>query len=431
MRVWVSVCVAALAAGTVNAQPMDPKIAARVEAVLAKTPLIDGHNDLPGALRQRTGFKPDTLDLRKDTSGIAAPGEPGLMTDIPRLRAGRVGGQFWSVYISPSLDGPIAVQTTLEQIDIVKGMAAKYPDTFEMAYTAADIVRIHKAGRIASLIGVEGGHQINDSLPVLRQYYDAGARYMTLTHSINTRWADSATANPAHGGLTAFGKAVVAEMNRAGMLVDLSHVSEATMTDALEVSKAPVIFSHSGAKGVADHARNVSDEVLKRVAKNRGVVMVNFLPNYVARARMEWAADRSAEQARYNAPPFGGLYIGQPERAKAAMDAWDKAHPKPPVTLAMVADHVEHLARVCGMDCVGIGSDFDGIGDTPEGLEGVDKFPALLAELARRGWSDADLGKLAGGNVIRALKEAEAVAKSLQASTGPSYATLKDIDGPK
>jgi len=431
MRVWVSVCVAALAAGSVSAQPMDPKIATRVEAVLAKTPLIDGHNDLPGALRQRTGFKPDTLDLRKDTSGIAAPGEPGLMTDIPRLRAGRVGGQFWSVYISPSLDGPIAVQTTLEQIDIVKGMAAKYPDTFEMAYTAADIVRIHRAGRIASLIGVEGGHQINDSLPVLRQYYDAGARYMTLTHSINTRWADSATANPAHGGLTAFGKAVVAEMNRAGMLVDLSHVSEGTMTDALEVSKAPVIFSHSGARGVADHARNVSDEVLKRVAKNRGVVMVNFLPNYVARARMEWAANRSAEQARYNSPPFGGLYIGQPERAKAAMDAWDKAHPKPPVTLVMVADHVEHLAKVCGMDCVGIGSDFDGIGDTPEGLEGVDKFPALVAELARRGWSDADLGKLAGGNVLRALKEAETVAKTLQASTPPSYATLKDIDGQK
>ncbi len=422
---------ALLMAPAAAAQPVDAKIAARVEAVLAKTPLIDGHNDLPGALRQRTGFKPEKLDLRKNTSGLAAPGEPGLMTDIPRLRAGRVGGQFWSVFISPNFDGPIAVQMTLEQIDVVKGMAARYPDTFEMAYTAADIVRIHKAGRIASLVGVEGGHQINDSLPVLRQYYDAGARYMTLTHAINTRWADSATANPTHGGLTAFGRAVVAEMNRTGMLVDLSHVSEETMKDALEVSKAPVIFSHSGAKGVADHARNVSDEVLKLVARNRGVVMVNFLPNYVVRARMEWAANRSAEQARYNSPPFGGLYIGQPERAKAALEAWDKANPKPPVTLAMVADHVDHLAKVCGMDCVGIGSDFDGIGDTPEGLEGVDKFPGLLAELARRGWSDANLAKLAGGNVLRALREAEAVARTLQTSTQPSYATLKDIDGAK
>jgi len=421
----------ALTVGAAQAQPVDPKIAARVDKVLAKTPLIDGHNDVPWGLRQRVGIHPEKLDLGVDTSGIKEPGGPGMMTDIPRLKAGKVGGQFWSVFIPSSFDGPVAVQMTLEQIDIVKGMAQRYPTVFEMAYTADDVVRIHKAGRIASLVGIEGGHQINESLPVLRQLYAAGARYMTLTHAINTRWGDSATANPAHGGLTPFGKAVVVEMNRLGMLVDLSHVSEETMKDALEVAQAPVIFSHSGAKGVADHARNVSDEVLALVKANRGVVMANFLPNYVARARMEWAADRSAEQARYNAPPFGGLYIGQPEKAKAALDAWDKAHPKPPVTLGMVADHVEHLARVCGVDCVGIGSDFDGIGDTPEGLEGVDKFPTLLAELARRGWSDEDLGKLAGGNVLRALREAEAVAKKLQAATPPSYATLTDLDGKK
>jgi membrane dipeptidase len=335
------------------------------------------------------------------------------------------------VFISPQFDGPIAVQMTLEQIDIVKGMAARYPDVFEMAYTADDVVRIHKAGRLASMVGVEGGHQINESLPVLRQMYAAGARYMTLTHSLNTRWADSATANPQHGGLTAFGEQVVREMNRTGMLVDLAHVSEETMKDALRVTQAPVIFSHSGADGVADHARNVSDEVLALVKSNRGVVMVNFLPNYVNRARMEWAADRSAEQARYNAPPFGGLYIGQPEKAAAALAAWDKAHPKPPVTLAMFADHIDHIAKVCGVDCVGLGSDFDGIGDTPDGLDGVDKFPALLAELARRGWSDEDLGKVAGGNVLRALREAEAVAKKLQATTQPSYVTLAGLDGAK
>jgi len=433
---WKSVAacgaaVAVLAAGSASAQPVDPKIRARVEKVLAKTPLIDGHNDLPGEIRGRAGGDVGKLDLRSDTAKLpgSRPGQIGLMTDIPRLKAGRVGGQFWSVFISPQFDGPIAVQMTLEQIDIVKGMAARYPDVFEMAYTADDVIRIHKAGKVASLIGIEGGHQIDDSLPVLRQMYAAGARYMTLTHAIATRWGDSATANPVHNGLTPFGKAVVAEMNRMGMLVDLSHVSEKTMRDALEVSKAPVIFSHSGAAAVAPHARNVPDEVLLLVKQNRGVVMVNFATTYVSEARNRWAADRSAEQARYNAPPFGGLYIGQPEKAKAALDAWDKEHPGPPATLAQVADHVEHIAKVCGVDCVGIGSDFDGIGDTPVGLEGVDKFPDLLAELARRGWSDEDLGKVAGGNVLRALREAEVVAKKLQATTPPSYATIAGLDG--
>ena len=417
--------------GAAHAQPDEAKIKARVEKVLAKTPLIDGHNDLPGEIRGRAGGDVGKLDLRADTSTLkgSRPGGIGLMTDIPRLKAGRVGGQFWSVFIAPSFDGPIAVQMTMEQIDIVKGMATRYPDVFEMAYTADDVIRIHKAGRVASLIGIEGGHQINDSLPVLRQMYAAGARYMTLTHAINTRWGDSATANPVHNGLTPFGKAVVGEMNRMGMLVDLSHVSEKTMRDALAVSQAPVIFSHSGAAAVAPHARNVPDEVLVLVKANRGVVMVNFATTYVSEARNRWAADRSAEQARYNAPPFGGLYIGQPEKAKAALDAWDKEHPGPPATLAQVADHIEHLAKVCGVDCVGIGSDFDGIGDTPVGLEGVDKFPDLLAELARRGWSDEDLGKVAGGNVLRALREAEAVAKKLQATTAPSYATLAELDG--
>lgn len=418
-------------AGVAYGQTADPKIAARVAKVLAATPLIDGHNDLPGEIRGRAGGDPGKLDLRSDTSKLPGqrPGGIGLMTDIPRLKAGKVGGQFWSVFISPQFDGPIAVQMTMEQIDVVKGMTVRYPDVFEMAYTADDVVRIHKMGRVASLIGIEGGHQINDSLAVLRQMYAAGARYMTLTHAVNTRWGDSATANPTHNGLTPFGKVVVGEMNRMGMLVDLSHVSEKTMKDALSVAQAPVIFSHSGAKGVADHARNVPDDVLAMVAKNRGVVMVNFATTYVSAERNRWAADRSAEQARYNAPPFGGLYIGQPERAAAALAEWDKTHPGPPATLSQVADHVERIAKVCGFDCVGIGSDFDGIGDTPVGLEGGDKFPDLLAEMARRGWSDENLGKLAGGNVLRALREAEAVAKRLQATTQPSYAKLTEVDG--
>ncbi len=418
-----------------QSQAVDPKIAARVDKVLQKTPLIDGHNDLAWEIRARAGGQVDKLDLRADTSHLAPPKDqpdaPGLMTDIPRLKAGHLGGQFWSVFIPPNITGPAAVKLTLEQIDIVKGLAARYPDVFEMAYSADDVVRIHKAGRIASLIGVEGGHQIDDSLPTLRQVYASGARYMTLSHAINNHWADSATANPEHNGLTPFGKAVVGEMNRLGMLVDLSHVSEKTMRDALAVTQAPVIFSHSGAKGVDDHARNVSDEVLKLVAQNHGVVMANFATTYVSAERNRWAADRSAEQARYNAPPFGGLYIGQPDKAKAALAAWDKAHPAPPVTLAMVADHIEHIAKVCGVDCVGIGSDFDGIGETPVGLEGVDKYPALLAELARRGWSDEDLAKVAGGNVLRVLREAEAVAKKLQATTQPSYATIAELDGAK
>jgi len=411
-------------AGAAQAQTAaDPKIAARVGKVLAKTPLIDGHNDVPWGIRMRVGVHPEKVDLSADTTASAGGG-PGMHTDIPRVKAGRLGGQFWSVYIPASFDGPIAVEMTLEQIDIAKSLAQRYPAVFEMAYTADDIVRVHKAGRVASLVGIEGGHQMHDSLAVLRQFYAAGARYMTLTHSANTRWADSATAAPQFDGLSAFGKAVVVEMNRMGMLVDLSHVSEATMKDALEVAQAPVIFSHSSARGLNDHPRNVPDAVLPLVKANRGVVMITFVPDFVSRARMEWTAARGAETARTNA-----LYVGQPERAKAAMAAWDEANPQPAVTLATVADHVDHVAKVCGMDCVGIGGDFDGIGSTPTGLEGVDKYPDLFAELARRGWTDEDLGKLAGGNVLRALREAEAVAKKLQATTAPSYATLQELEG--
>jgi membrane dipeptidase len=261
--------------------------------------------------------------------------------------------------------------------------------------------------------------------------YAAGARYMTLTHTANTPWADSATDNPAHVGLTPFGKAVVHEMNRMGMLVDLSHVSAATMRTALATSQAPVIFSHSSARALVDHPRDVPDDVLVLVAKNRGVVMANFAPGYVSATRARWEADYAAEVARTNAPPYAGLYIGQPERAKAALDAWRAAHPRPDATIAEVADHIEHIRKVAGVDCVGIGSDFDGIPQAPAGLDGVDKFPALLAELARRGWSDEDLAKLAGGNVLRVMHEAEATARKLQASEPPSDATVAELDGAK
>ncbi|MBV9726221.1 MAG: dipeptidase [Gammaproteobacteria bacterium] len=420
----------ALASGLVSAASPQPDAAARVDRVLTQTPLIDGHNDLPWEIRERFGRDLRKLDLSSNTAGLSAPaGSPPLMTDIPRLRRGHVGAQFWSVFVPVEMRGPQAVQATLEQIDLVKAMCARYNRDLAMAYTAADIRRLHRAGLVASLVGVEGGHQINDSLPVLRAYYDAGARYMTLTHSANTAWADSATDVPRHHGLTPFGKEVVREMNRLGMLVDLAHVSEETMRAALSVSAAPVIFSHSSARALVDHPRNVSDEMLHMLAQNGGVVMVNFAQPYVSEAMRRWEAERVAEEARNNSPPFGGLYIGQPERAAAALKSWDAAHPKPQATLAEVADHIEHIRQVAGADHVGLGSDFDGIPETPAGLEGVDRFPALLQELARRGWSDADLGKVAGANLLRVLAQAESVSARLRGERGPTEATLAELDG--
>lgn len=405
--------------------------AQRIARILAQTPLIDGHNDLPWEIRSRFASDLARADLSRSTVGLPAPeGSPPLMTDIPRLKAGHVGAQFWSVWIPAETQGPTAVQMTIEQIDLVKQMCARYPQDLAMAYTAADIVRLHKSGRIASLIGVEGGHQINNSLPALRAYYELGARYMTLTHFANIAWADSATDNPVHQGLTPFGKEVVREMNRLGMLVDLSHVSADTMRAALAVSEAPVMFSHSSARALVDHPRNVSEDVLRLVAANGGIVMVNFYPGYVSEARRRWEADRAAEQARYNSPPFGGLYIGQPERARAALEEWERAHPRPAVGIGDVAAHIEYIAKVAGVDHVGLGSDFDGIPDAPADLDGVDKYPALLAELAHRGWNDADLSEVAGGNLLRVLAKAEEVSARLRTTRGPSTATLAQLDGP-
>jgi membrane dipeptidase len=403
----------------------------RIERVLAATPLIDGHNDLAWALRVR--FKSDLgkIDLSSDTSRLPASDEgPALMTDIPRMRTGHMGGQFWSVWVPTDLKGAVAVQTTLEQIDLVKAFTAQYATTFGMAYTAADVRALHRSGKIASLIGVEGGHQINNSLAVLRQYYELGARYMTLTHTSNTDWADSATDNPTHHGLTAFGEEVVREMNRLGMLIDLSHVSADTMRAALAVTEAPVIFSHSSARALVDHPRDVPDDLLLQVEKNGGVVMVNFVPDYDSDARRQWTADRAAEQARYNAPPYGGLYIGQPERARQALEQWEHSHPRPDVTITDVANHIEHIRKVAGVDHVGLGSDFDGIDSTITGLDSVDKFPALLVELARRGWSDDELSKLAGGNVLRVMGQAESVSHRLRSRRPASQATIELLDSP-
>jgi len=402
-----------------------PSYEARALRVLAGTPLIDGHNDLPWEIRSR--FKGDlaAVDLKSDTARLPFPPDAApLMTDIPRLRTGNVGGQFWSVWVPVDTKGFEAVQTTLEQIDLVKRMCARYPDDLAMAYSAADVHRIHQLHKVACLIGIEGGHQINNSLGVLRQMYDAGARYMTLTHTTNTDWADSATDAPAHRGLTAFGGEVVREMNRLGMLVDISHVSPDTMKAALAISEAPVIFSHSSARALVDHPRNVPDDVLKTVGEKGGVVMVNFAPGYISAVRNEWDAAEAAERTRFNSPPYVGLYIGQPERAKAALADWVKAHPRPQATLAQVADHIEHIRLLAGADHVGLGSDFDGIEDAPAGLEGVDKYPALLMELMKRGWTDADLAKLAGGNVLHAMAEAERVAAKLRETRAASAVTF-------
>ena len=399
-----------------------PSYESRVAAVLAKTPLIDGHNDWAENLAEKAGDARWTMDMtRLDPKQYN--------TDITRLRAGRVGGQFWSVWVSANLPGPEQVKETLDQIALMKEIFRRYPSVFAQATTAADVRRIHAQGKIASMFGVEGGGQIDGSFAVLRAYRALGASYLTLTHSKTIDWADSATDDPKHNGLTKFGEAVVKELNRLGMLVDLSHVSEDTMIDAISVSKAPVIFSHSSARGVDDSPRNVSDKVLKLVAANGGVVMVNYAPGYVSEARRRWDADRNAERGRYYSPPYGGLYIGQPDRARAAMAEWERQHPRPVVTLSQVADHIEWIVKVAGIDHVGLGGDLDGTGgDLPEGLDGVDTYPALLAELMRRGWTDAMIAKLAGGNVLRVMEAAERVAASM-ADVPPATVTVAMLDG--
>ena len=394
----------------------------RVERVLSQTPVIDGHNDLPWEIRQGYDNWRKPLDLDADTSKLPHP----LQTDLPRMKKGHVGAQFWSVWIPGSLTGPAAIQTTLEEIDIVHRMVARYPSRLELASTAADIRRIEKAGKIASLIGVEGGHQIGNSPAALRLFYDLGARYMTLSHTENNDFADSATDDPIHHGLTPFGKAIVHEMNRLGMMIDLAHVSPDVMRQAIAASRAPVIFSHSSARTLVDHPRNVPDDVLRLLPANGGIVMVNFYPGYICEPCRHRVADRAAEDARLKA-----LDPGQPERRKVALDAWDAAHPQPAASVSDLADHVEHIRKIAGIDHIGIGSDYDGMfGAHPEGMDGVDSYPTLFRELARRGWSDADLAKLAGGNLLRVMEQVEQVAASMHGEP-PLIATIGQLDAPQ
>ena len=405
------VAIAVITAAAAQAQPADE---ARVLEILKTTPLIDGHNDLPWALRQSYGNDVYAVDLTQDISASTK-----LHTDIARLRAGGVGGQFWSVYVPASLTPLEAVEETFEQIDTAKRIIAAHPETFGLATTADEVDAVFDSGRIASLIGMEGGYSIDDSLALLREFYRAGARYMTLTHSKTTTWADSATDAPKWGGLNVFGEDVVREMNRLGMMVDLSHVSEETMLDAMRVSEAPVIFSHSSARAVTGHPRNVPDNVLRMMPQDGGIVMINLAPGFVSETVRAWNAGRAAEDARLKS-----LNPGDPAAVAAGLKAWDDAHPTPQATLGDVVAHIQHVRNVAGVDHVGLGADFDGIGSLPEGMGGVDAYPRILAALMQAGWTEADIRKISGENLLRVMRAVEATAAA-KADERPSMARLE------
>ncbi|MDX6339283.1 MAG: rane dipeptidase [Streptosporangiaceae bacterium] len=397
----------------------------RARGLLARVPLLDGHNDLPWALREAGCAGLDGTDLSQRVSFT--------QTDLPRLAAGGVGAQFWSVYVPSTLAGESAVAATLEQIDLVRRMIQLYPGELGLALTADDVQRVFAAGRIASLLGAEGGHSIASSMGVLRALYALGVRYLTLTHNANVPWADSATDQPRAGGLTEFGRAVVREMQRLGMLTDLSHVSPATMSDALDVAEAPVIFSHSSARALCDHPRNVPDDILARLPGNRGVCMVTFVASFVSPDCWAWERELTAEMERRGADPWE---LSARDRLRREMTA---ATPRsqatragatlPRATLAQVAGHIEHVREVAGVDHVGLGGDFDGTDQLPDGLADVSCYPALLAELLSRGWTEEDCAKLAGGNILRVMHEAEVAARELSRQRPPSTARIEDLDG--
>ncbi len=388
---------------------------ARITALLERHPVIDGHNDLLWEARAQVGYDFDRFD-------IEAGGTP-THTDLPRLVQGGVGGQFWSVFVAASLAGDDAVSATLEQIDAGHQMVARYADRLAFARTADDVEAAWASGRIASLLGAEGGHSINNSLATLRMLHVLGVRYMTLTHNSNVDWADSATDVAVHQGLSAFGVEVVREMNRIGMLVDLSHVSPDTMRDALRVAEVPAIFSHSSARAVCDSPRNAPDDVLERLRDNNGVCMVTFVPTFVSPEAAAWRQELNDVAAAEGITPADAAAYS------TFYDDYSLTNPTPKATLADVVRHVEHVREVAGVDHVGLGGDYDGVATLPEGLEDVTGYPRLLAVLADRGWSDDDLGKLTSGNILRVMRDAETGAKALQEQRGPSLATIKDLDG--
>ena len=404
-----------------GAHASDADLQERARRILREVPLIDGHNDTPWQYRKRVDLALDGLDFAGDLSTL----EPAMHTDLARLRAGGVGAQFWSVYIPIREQGGRAgdTRTVIEQMDFVKRLTARYPEYLEMAYTADDIERIHRAGKIASLMGMEGGHSIEDSLAVLRATYDLGARYMTLAHGKNTHWCDSATDEPQFDGLSPFGVEVVGEMNRLGMLVDLSHVSPATMRDALDVAAAPVIFSHSSAYAVCNHVRNVPDDVLLQLKENDGVVMIVFLGYYVSEELRQWGERAAAERDRLRT-------LHEDDSFKDPYEAWKTANPAPRATIGQVADHIDHVRGLIGIDHIGIGGDYDGTSSLPVGLEDVSTYPNLFVELLRRGYTDDEVKKIAGLNVLRVMRAVEATATRLQQTTEPSDARLSPVESP-
>ncbi|MET9517695.1 dipeptidase [Streptomyces sp. NPDC002994] len=387
----------------------------RARQLLTTHPIVDGHNDLPWALREQVRYDIGRRDLATDQSAH-------LHTDIPRLRAGGVGAQFWSVYVRSDLAGDEAVSATLEQIDAVTQLLARYPKDLARALTADDMESARREGRIASLMGAEGGHSINNSLATLRALHTLGVRYMTLTHNDNIAWADSATDEPGVGGLSPFGHEVVREMNRIGMLVDLSHVAATTMRAALATTVAPVIFSHSSARAVCDHPRNIPDDVLELLPANGGVAMATFVPKFVLPEAVDWT--RRADE---NMRAHGFHHLAMTPDAMKIHSAFEDANPRPVATVATVADHLDHMREVAGIDHVGIGGDYDGTAFTPAGLEDVAGYPNLIAELLRRAWSDSDVAKLTWHNAVRTLRDAQSTAATLQ-HRPPSNATLPELD---
>jgi membrane dipeptidase len=418
-KLLVVAAFASLSASAMSAQP-SAKDLSRARAILSSTILIDGHNDLAWAIREDSASPRDVAayDLRKPTRG---------MTDLARLKKGFVGGQFWSIYVPGEVKDSGYAKIQLEQFDIARRFIAMYPENLRFAQSADDISNAYDKHRIASLLGMEGGHVIENSLGALRSYYALGARYMTLTHNVTLDWADAALDSARHGGLTEFGKEVVREMNRLGMLVDLSHTSPGTMSDALDVSEAPVIFSHSASRALVDHPRNVPDSILKRLEKNDGIIMVTFVPSFISQdyANYEKAFGAAEKEIRQR------VGVQDKEAIKRETEAWKSQHPAPVVTISQVADHLDHIKQVAGAGHIGIGGDFDGITATVKGLEDVSTYPALFAELAHRGWTDDELKRLAGLNILRVLEVNEEVAARLQHARQPSTKTIEQLDGKK